>query len=61
MKRKTFVYKGKTYDWLPDHPDSFPWEDGTQSCTPLESQIEIRKFIESINIEGDVLRFYTGS
>ena len=46
MKRKTFVYKGKTYDWLPDHPDSFPWEDGTQSCTPLESQIEIRKFIE---------------
>ena len=46
MKRKTFVYKGQTYDRLPDQPDSFTWEDGTQSCTPLESQIEIVKFLE---------------
>ena len=46
MKRKTFVYKGKTYNWLPDHKESFTWEDGTQSCTPLESQIEIIKFIK---------------
>ena len=49
MERKTFVYEGKTYDWLPDHPDSFTWEDGTQSCTALESQIEIVKFLEENN------------
>ncbi len=43
---KTFVYKGKTYDWWPMHPDSYTWEDGTQSCTPLQAQIERIKFIE---------------
>ena len=43
---KTFTYKGKTYDWIPEHPDSYTWEDGTQSCTSLESQIERVKFIE---------------
>jgi hypothetical protein len=43
---KTFKCKGKTYPWIPIHPDSYTWEDGTQACTPLEAQIEVRKFIE---------------
>ena len=43
---KTFTYKGKTYDWIPEHPDNYTWEDGTQACTPLQSQIERVKFIE---------------
>ena len=34
------------YPWIPEHPDNYTWEDGTQSCTPLESQIERVKFIE---------------
>ena len=37
---------GKTYPWIPEHPDNYTWEDGTQACTPIESQIEWRKFIE---------------
>jgi len=45
----TFEYNGKTYDWIPEHPDNYTWEDGTQSCTPLESQIERVKFIEENN------------
>jgi len=42
----TFEYNNKTYPWIPVHPDSYTWEDGTQSCTELEAQIEMRKFIE---------------
>ena len=37
---------GKTYPWLPEHLDNYTWEDGTQACTPLESQLELRKFFE---------------
>ena len=37
---------GKTYDWWSMHPDNYTWEDGTQSCTPLQAQIERIKFIE---------------
>jgi len=47
----TFEYNGKTYDWWPMHPDNYTWEDGTQSCTPLQAQIERIKFIQSV--EGD--------
>ena len=48
---KTFRYEGKIYDWISEHPDNYTREDGTQSCTPLESQIERIKFIQSV--EGD--------
>ena len=43
---KTFTYNGKTYDWWPMHPDNYTWEDGTQSCTPLQAQIERIKFTD---------------
>ena len=49
MERKTFVYKGKTYDWLFEHPENYTWEDGKQALTPLQSQIEIVKFLEENN------------
>ena len=51
-KQRTFVYKNKEYPWIETGEDSNTWEDGTKSCTDLQEQIEIIKFIQSV--EGDV-------
>ena len=43
---KTFIYQGKEYPWIPSHPDNIRWEDGSYSCTPLQEQIEILKYLK---------------
>ena len=43
---KTFIYQGKKYPWIPTHPDNIRWEDGSYSCTPLQEQIEILKYLK---------------
>ena len=52
MKQRTFIYKNKEYPWIEAGEVSNTWEDGTKSCTDLQEQIEIIKFIKSF--EGDV-------
>ena len=52
MKQCTFIYKNKEYPWIETGEGSNTWEDGTKSCTDLQEQIEIIKFIQSV--EGDV-------
>ena len=47
MKR-TFIYRSKEYPWIKTGEGSNAWEDGTKSCTDLEEQIEIIKFIKSV-------------
>ena len=42
---KTFIYQCKEYPWITTHPDNIRWEDGTYSCTSLQEQIEIRKWL----------------
>ena len=42
---KKFIYEDKEYPWINTHPDNICWEDGTYSCTPLQEQIEIRKWL----------------
>ena len=43
---KTFTYQGKQYPWISSHPDNIRWEDGSYSCTPLQEQIEILKYLK---------------
>ena len=42
---KKFIYQGKKYPWINTHPDNIRWENDTYSCTPLQEQIEIRKWL----------------
>jgi len=43
---KKFIYQGKKYPWINTHPDNIRWEDGSYSCTPLQEQIEILKYLK---------------
>jgi len=50
-KQRTFIYKNKEYPWIETSKGSNTWENGTKSCTDLQEQIEIIKFIQSV--DGD--------
>ena len=48
MEKKFFIYKDKKYPWIKTGEGSNTLEDCNKSCTDLEEQIEIIKFIQSV-------------